>query len=462
MKRDALQYLLAWQDRADRKPLVIRGARQVGKTYLVRLLAQQAFDNLIEINFENEPDVAAYFSFPEVGTTIKLIEAHCNQTIEPGATLLFLDEIQAAPDVFARLRYFYEDCPDLHVIATGSLLDFVLREHNFSMPVGRIEYMHLGPLKFGEFLDALGDQKLSNLIKTYEPESAWPTGIHRRLVDRLKEFMVVGGMPESIKTFTNSGTGNHLASDRTRQNILQTFADDFAKYGTKVNRPHLLTAFRALPRLVGRKLKYTHISRDIRAADLDRALDMLELARLCHRVTHSAAHGVPLDAQVNPKVFKPLLLDIGLMLSALGINAADIASQDLMLINSGAVCEQCAGQHLLYHEAIYRQPELHYWTRERASSNAEVDYIISIGRHIIPIEVKAGKTGTLRSLHQFMITHDCPLAIRLNLDAPSLTQAEGRLPTGDKYSYPLLSLPIYMVGEIDSIASPLIRKRRHE
>ena len=450
MKRDAIEYLLAWRDRVDRKPLVIRGARQVGKTFLVRELAQCAFDDLVEVDFENEGDVAGYFTKAKVDATIKLLEAHYGRKIRPGRTLLFLDEVQAAPEVFARLRYFHEQMPELHVIATGSLLEFVLEDHDFSMPVGRIEYMHLGPLKFNEFLRAVGDQALVDLMKAYTPGDDFPVGIHRRLVDRLREFLVVGGMPESVRTFI--AAGDHLATDRAKQGILQTFADDFAKYGEKVNRRHLLTAFQAIPRLIGKKLKYVNISRDIRAADLDRALHMLELARLCHRVEHSAAHGMPLGAEANPKVFKPISLDIGLVLSALGLNAVDLEAVDLMLVNAGAVCEQFVGQHLLYRQQIYRQPELHYWVREQPSSSAEVDYVIGLGTHVLPIEVKAGTTGTLRSLHQYMTTHACPIAVRLNMDLPSLVQAEGLLPTGQTYSYPLLSLPVYMVEQLEAIA----------
>ena len=453
MERDALEYLREWRNRQDRKPLVIRGARQVGKTFLVRQFARHSFEDLIEVDFENEVDVAGYFARTEVGATVKLLEAHYGRKIQPGKTLLFLDEIQAAPEIFARLRYFYEQLPELHVIATGSLLEFVLENHDFSMPVGRIEYMHLGPLRFSEFLNAVGDRGLAELVESYTPGVDFASGIHKRLVERLREFMVVGGMPESVNSFISAG--DHLPSDRVMQSILQTFADDFAKYGARVNRQHLLAAFRALPRLIGRKLKYVNISRDIRAADLDRALHMLELARLSHRVHHTAAQGIPLGATINPKMFKPLLLDIGLVLNALGLNAADMATADLMLVNSGAVCEQFVGQHLLYRQPMYRQPELYYWAREEPSASAEVDYVIGIGPHVVPVEVKTGKTGTLRSLHQFMVTHDCPIAVRLNLDLPSLTQAEGKLPTGQEYSYPLLSLPLYMVEQVEQ----LVRRR---
>ncbi len=449
MKRNALKYLRAWRERADRKPLVIRGARQVGKTFLVRQFAECDFENLIEVDFENERDVADYFARTDGSSTLKLIEAHYGRKIQPGKTLLFLDEVQAAPEVFARLRYFHEQMPELHVVATGSLLEFILEDHDFSMPVGRIEYMHLGPLLFSEFLKAADDQGLVDLLETYTPGDDFPLGIHKRLIDRLREFLVVGGMPAAIRAFISAG--DHLTSDRTIQGILQTFADDFAKYGNRANRQHLLTTFHALPRLIGRKLKYVNISRDIRAIDLDRALHMLDLARLSHRVQHTAAQGVPLGAAVNPKMFKPLFLDTGLVLSALGLNAADLARFDLMLANSGAICEQFVGQHLLYRQPLYRLPELHYWAREKPSSSAEVDYVIGIGPNVVPVEVKAGKTGTLRSLHQFMVTHNCPIAVRLNLDLPSLVHAKGMLPAGQRYSYPLLSLPVYMVEQIERL-----------
>lgn len=434
--------------------MVIRGARQVGKTFLVREFARRAFDNLLEVDFENEADVAKYFEKAKVSDTVKLLEAHYGKSVHAGKTLLFLDEIQAAPDVLARLRYFHEQLPELHVVATGSLLEFVLEDHDFSMPVGRIEYMHLGPLTFAEFLNAVNDHALVDLMNAYAPGEPFPEGIHKRLAARLREFLVVGGMPESMRNYID--TGDYLASDRTRQNILQTFTDDFAKYGRKVNRQHLVAAFQALPRLVGRKLKYVNISREIRAADLDRALHMLEMACLCHRVQHSSARGVPLGAQINPRVFKPVSLDTGLVLSAVGLNAANLESEDLMLTNSGAVCEQFVGQHLLYRQQMFRQPELHYWVREEPSSSAEVDYVIGVGPRVVPVEVKAGKTGTLRSLHMFMITHESPVAVRFNLDLPSLIQAQGKLPTGQEYSYPLLSLPVYLVEQAERLATSAI------
>lgn len=447
MDRDALRYLEEWRERGNRKPLVVRGARQVGKSYLVRQFGESQFEGLVEVNFENEDVVASYFDNSDCAATVRLLEAHYRTEIRPGKTLLFLDEIQAAPEVFARLRYFHEQMPNLHVAAAGSLLEFVLEEHAFSMPVGRVEYLHLGPMQFAEFVRAVGDQGLLDICAERQATDALPLGIHQRLVERFKSFLLVGGMPEALAAFVESGA--HRLPDMVLQSILQTFADDFGKYQGRANRNHLLTTYRALPQLIGRKLKYVNISREHRAADLAGALHMLELARVAYLVRCTAAQGLPLGAQESAKAFKPLFLDVGLVLSALGLNAADLAGCDLMAINSGAICEQFVGQHLLHRQELYRQPELHYWAREYRSAAAEVDYVLAIGSHVIPVEVKAGKTGTMRSLHQFMLTHDSPLAVRLNLDLPSLGQVEGHTATGEHYSYPLLSLPVYMVDQIE-------------
>jgi hypothetical protein len=449
MKRFALEYLREWRGRAGRKPLVIRGARQVGKSYIVRMFADAEFANLVEINFENDFGVAAYFTRSKVSATLALLEAHYGQAIQPGKTLLFLDEVQAAPEVLARLRYFHEQIPELHVIAAGSLLEFVLEDHEFSMPVGRVEYLHLGPFVFSEFLHSVADDGLAAVITEYKPGQDFPLGLHLRLTERLREFLVIGGMPAAIVAYLDEG--GFRGVDRVLQGIHQTFADDFAKYGAKVNREHLLVAFRALPKLIGNKLKYVNVSREIRAGDIANALHMLELARIVCLVHHTSAQGLPLAASENRKAFKPLFLDVGLALSALGLTAADVDTDDLMLINGGAISEQFIGQHLLYRQPPYRLPELHYWIREEPSASAEIDYVINHGPHIIPIEVKSGKTGSLRSLHQFMISHESPMAIRFNLDLPSLTRAEGRLPTGIQYSYPLLSLPLYMVGQVERL-----------
>ncbi len=450
MYRSALQYLKNWLTDPNRKPLVIRGARQVGKTYLVQMLAKQEFKQFIEINFEIEPEIASYFEQKDPSKTIMLLEAHYRQKIEPGRALIFLDEIQKAPEVFARLRYFYEKLPDLHIIAAGSLLDFILKEHTFSMPVGRIEYLHLGPVSFSEFLLACNEDRLLNYLNSYTIKDNMPGALHQRLTDLFKIFLFVGGMPESVFVYTQ--TNRFEPVEKVKANILNTFSDDFNKYGDNINYQKILTVFQALPANTGKKIKYVNISRDYKASEIAGILQLFDLAKLCKPVYHSACRGIPLGASINRKKFKLLFLDVGLLLSATGLSVKDIElTKDLMLINSGSVCEQFAGQHLLYRQNFFHTPELHYWIREQPSSNAEVDYIITSGQHLIPIEVKAGKTGTLRSLQQFVIEHDSKIAVRFNLDKPSMTVSKGQTTSRRKYSYPLLSLPLYMVEQVQRL-----------
>jgi hypothetical protein len=442
-----MEYLKDWKTRESRKPLVIRGARQVGKSHLVRDFAKQSFESFAEVNLDADPGVAPYFDKSDPLETVRLLELHLGLSIEPGKTLLFLDEIQSAPQLLAKLRYFYEKLPNLHVIAAGSLLDFTLEQHDFSMPVGRIEYLHLGPMNFSEFLLATGHERLWDFIKDFHIGDEIPVALHTKLSELVASFSVVGGMPESVATFAK--TQSFRACDLIKDSLLATFKDDFSKYGKRVNIQHILTVYEALPKLVGRKLKYVNISRDIRAQELSKALHMLALAKICYLVHHTSCNGIPLGAEIDESTFKPLFLDIGLLLSACGLSMTDIPTvEKLMLVNAGQLSEQFVGQHLLYRQPSYKQPELHYWLREKATSNAEVDYVIACGQHIIPVEVKAGKTGHLRSLHQFTLEKNRHFAIKINSEPPSLVSASGRMPDGREYESKILNIPFYMVEKL--------------
>jgi len=446
MHRSALDYLVEWKIRVRRKPLVIRGARQVGKSYLVSAFAEKNFSDYIEINFEKDHEIISLFSgTPE--QIIKLLELRFNKTIDIENTLLFLDEIQAAPEVFAKLRYFYEDLPDLHIIAAGSLLEFILEEHTFSMPVGRIEYLHLGPMTFEEFLTANGKTMLAECIQNYSLSEELPDSVHSDLVTLFKTYLIIGGMPEAVQVYVE--TGSFYESEIVKESILGTYEDDFNKYASRVNHLLILNLFKKLPMIVGKKFKYVTIDRNERAQNIAKALHMLELAKITYRVKHSACNGVPLGSQVNEKKFKLIFLDVGLMAGACGLNMIDIEHvDDLMMINSGSLCEQFVGQHLLYSNQYYKKPELFYWVREAKNSSAEVDYVISSGTQIIPVEVKAGKTGRLKSLHQLVKDKGIKLAVRINLSKPNILKDSNKLPGGESVEYKLFSIPFYLTGQI--------------
>ncbi|MBC8443337.1 ATP-binding protein [PVC group bacterium] len=446
MHRAVIEYLVAWKDNPRRKPLVLRGARQVGKSYLARAFARSHFRNLVEINFEENSDLGRLFDGRSPDQIVPRLELHSGAKIVPGETLLFLDEVQAAPQVFASLRYFHEHLSSLHVMAAGSLLEFVLEDHDFSMPVGRIEYLHLGPMTFEEFLVALGRSQLADFLQTYAVGDEMPVPIHEQLLGLLREFMVIGGMPEAIQAYVE--TKSFIECDKVKQSVLSTYADDFSKYGSRVNTPRVQRVFQRLPHLVGSKFKHTQVDRDQQAREIGKALHLLCLARIAYKIHHSSCNGVPLGAEIDERKFKALFLDVGMLCRSCGLSLSELEdTDDLTLVNSGAVCEQFAGQHLLYSRQFFEEPELHYWSREKRQSSAEVDFVVSVGTKIIPIEIKAGKTGRLKSLHMFLRERARSFGVRLNTDVPSLLDTEAALPSGEVLPYRLLSLPLYLVGQ---------------
>jgi predicted AAA+ superfamily ATPase len=353
MYRYALTEMQRWRERPNRKPLVIRGARQVGKTTLVRLFAEEHFANLVELNLERNPELADLFAGNHPQTILQRLELHQEQEIRAGYTLLFLDEIQAAPQVLATLRYFYEELPELHVVAAGSLLEMALEQPAFSVPVGRIEYLHLGPMQLGEMLLAAGRPRLERLLRHYHLGDELPAATHNELLKWLRIFTTVGGMPESVSAYVRSGT--FTESEIVKHSILSTFRDDFGKYCRRIDPTRLRKVFERLPHLVGNKLKYVHIDRDERAKDLAAALHCLLLAQVASQVRHTSANAVPLGAEAHERRRKVVFLDVGLMATAMGLSILDLErADDIMLAGQGKLCEQLVGQQLLSSIASWR------------------------------------------------------------------------------------------------------------
>jgi len=442
--------LVQWKQRDQRKPLVIRGARQVGKSYLVEDFAKREFSSRVTINAERDRIFLRRIVHESPARMLQLIELEYGCRLIPGKSLFFFDEIQAMPELFAKLRYFYEEMPELHLIAAGSLLDFILEDHSFSMPVGRIEYLHLGPMTFGEYLDATGNERWSQFLSAFNFQDQMPDSAHETLSKLLRTFLALGGMPEAVNAYAR--THSLLEADRIKETILDTLRDDFAKYGRRVNHERLLKVFDRLPSLVGQKFKYAHISRDESAREIGRCVHLLELARLIYRVRRSTCSGLPLGAEARDDAFKLLFLDVGLLLCACGLGARALDREpNLMLVNTGAVAEQFVGQHLLYAHPCWKSPELFYWAREKPTSSAEIDYVITCDMQIVPVEVKAGKTGTLRSLWQFVAEKKTSLALRFNADKPSIVDAADTMHDGTRISYRLLSLPLYLIDHANRL-----------
>lgn len=450
--RSELNKLVLWLNKPHRKPLIIRGARQVGKSTLVRQLAELSGRFCLELNFERKTELSDFFRDKDPQKIVQRLELYAKRPLDPKTTILFLDEIQAAPHILEILRYFYEEYPEFPVITAGSLLDFVLQEPAFSMPVGRIEYFHLGPLSFGDFLRALGETPLAEWIKTVSIHDPIPEPIHQQAIDLLKQFWLLGGMPEVVAHY--SEFKDFQEADNIKQNILQTYRDDFHKYGRIKQIPVLRKVFQTIPGLIGQTLKYTHIDREMKSTQIREALEYLQLAKIIHLVKHSHANGLPLRAQINDKIFKVLFLDIGLQCTALGLNhLAIIQSPDWAWINRGSLAEQFVGQAILTQNPSYQEPELFYWVREKSQATAELDYVWQYQNKIIPIEVKAVKTGRLKSLHYFMQERKWSFAIRLNTDTPSLLDEITHLPDSLPIAYRLLSLPLYLAEQLTRFIS---------
>lgn len=452
MKRYAEEKLKKWLENPYRKPLIIRGARQVGKSTLVRNFARDNNLNLIEVNLEKHVELEPIFEKLDIQNIIREIEGLTGKNILRSDSLLFLDEIQATPRALQALRYFYEEYPQLPVIAAGSLLEFVLSKHNFSMPVGRIEYLYLGPMTFEEFL-LEKDKNLLDYIHNFDMITPIPQTVHKRLLENQREFLFTGGMPEAILRYIQ--TNQLIDAINVHQSIIETYKDDFSKYVRQNQLIRLHRVFNYVPAAVGEKVKYSNISSADKARELKAAVDLLSKAGLITPVYHSGCSGIPLNAQADLTKYKLLFLDIGLMNRVCGLDWLAISSMDeRKLVNEGSIAEQFIGQHLLYLNNGQEAPKLFYWLRERKTSNAEVDYVISRGNIILPIEVKAGKSGSLKSLFQFVYDKKIQIAIRFDLNLPSIQNISHKIRQDQKtenVTVTLISLPLYMVGQLNRL-----------
>ena len=471
MKRDLLDKLLLWKDRPTRKPLILRGARQVGKTHLVRELARTAFEHFVEVDFEESAALAPLFRSKDPFLIGELLADKFSTPVEDGRTLLFLDELQAAePYVLESLRYFREKRPGLHVVAAGSLLEFLLggpdreKGKNFPMPVGRVEYMFVPPMTFEEVLAAAGRSGLVGWLRRYRIGGEAPAAIHEELMTWFRRYLAVGGMPAAVDAYLS---GDILETERTLETILATYRDDFPKYSDRVPAVRLRKVFDAVPAMLGEKLVFDRIDKGEKARDLAEAFETLRLARVVAKVRQTPANGMPLGFGASDAAFKPLFLDVGLASRSLGLKLVDyVENSDALLQNQGGICEQFVGQHLLHSGAEYEEPAAWCWRREARNSSAEVDYILPCGPTPVPVEVTAGATGSLKGMHVFLAEKKRRFAVRLNADVPSwLPDAHVQDVLGRPADFSFLSLPIYMVGQLprlvrDVLAAPPSRPVR--
>jgi hypothetical protein len=418
MERKINKHLQEWKSHPDRKVLLIRGARQVGKTYSVRELGK-SFPYFLEINFESEKGIHHFFQSdlnPE--EICRNLSAYYNIPIIDDETLLFFDEIQACIPAISSLRFFYEKRPGLHLIAAGSLLEFALNEIP-SFGVGRIENLFMYPLSFDEFLMAMNQESLYKLKKSGNPENGLHPGIHLKLIGYFKQYLLTGGLPEVVKTFLF--THDLRKSQRILDQLITGLEDDFAKYKKRIPVSRLREVFESVVYQMGNKFTISKASDSANQRQIKEALDLLEMAGLIYRVYHTSASGLPLGAQVNPKKYKIILFDHGVFQRILGLNLSEhLLATDFSLINKGFLAEQYVGTELIKLQPSSGRPDLFYWHRESRGANAEVDYVIQHNERILPIEVKSGKQGKMQSLRIFLTEKNLKEGVRISLENFSL------------------------------------------
>lgn len=415
------QYLSEWAARPNHKPLLLRGARQVGKSTAIRHLGEQ-FKYYLEINLEKQPDYKALFQPNlDVKRIVPQIAAIYGTPIVPGQTLLFIDEIQECQEAIMALRFFKEDMPELHVVAAGSLLEFVLDDIP-TFGVGRIHSMYMYPMTFDEFLNANGEKLLIEARNQASPASPLPTPLHDKLTTLLRTFMLVGGMPESVAKWVE--TRDYLQCQEVQDDIITGYEADFPKYKKKVDPQLLRMTMRSAAQQATKKFMYSQVPGEYKTAEVKKALELLIKANIIIPVTHTNANGLPIGDGRDDGIRKMLVLDTGLMLRLLNMAMGDITeitthiltATAADLVNKGPMAEMLAGLELIHYRTPNLQHELFYWLRQAKNATAEVDYILPFDMRILPFEVKAGVQGGMKSLWDYMREKKLSQAIRCSLE----------------------------------------------
>ena len=415
------RYLSEWATRPIHKPILLRGARQVGKSTAVRHLGE-SFKYYVEINLEKQSNYIDLFKKDlDVTRIVPQMAAMCGTPIVPNETLLFIDEIQESQEAIMALRYFKEDMPNLHVIAAGSLLEFVLDEIP-TFGVGRIHSMYMFPMTFDEFLRANGEQLLLDARGQANIDAPLPTPLHEKLIGLMRTFMLVGGMPESVVKWVQ--THDFLQCQEVQDDIITGYEADFPKYKKKVDPQLLIATMKSAATQATRKFVYSRVPGEYKTAEVKKALDLLIKAGVLVPVTHSSGNGLPLGDESDESIRKILLLDTGLMLRLLNMTMGDtsaITAQILTataadLVNKGPMAEMLAGLELLHYLTPNLHHDLYYWVRQAKNATAEIDYLLSRDMKVLPFEVKAGVQGGMKSLWDFMREKKLEQAVRCSLE----------------------------------------------
>ncbi|MBF0312798.1 MAG: ATP-binding protein [Oligoflexia bacterium] len=435
MKRQAESDLKVWFQKKDRTPLIIRGARQVGKTTLVRQFCKNESLDLLEINLEYSPlkselKMEAILDEIELLTKKKIGER----------SILFLDEIQESPSLIKFLRYFYELRPDIAVIAAGSLLEIVINEGEYSFPVGRVSFYYLGPMTFIEFLLAVKEEQLAEKLMNGDPPSE---AVHQLCLGYLKKFFYLGGMPKVIATYLAQGSMEPVRE--VQEQIIQTYMADFPKYKKRVDVRRMGRIFNSAALSIGKKINYQALDRESSSRDIKRIFELFIDARIVLAAIHTEASGTPLLATQDDSIFKYFFLDIGLLNCIHRLDYNNLQDEfKNNFVTKGFLAEQFVAQHLLFFDGHTFTPKLNYWLRDKGTQKGEIDFVLEHKSTIWPIEVKAESGGKLKSLFYFSAEKKIPHGIKFSL-APWAQKKITHKIYGVQVEVALLELPLYLV-----------------
>lgn len=406
--------LAEWKNSSNRMPLLIRGARQVGKTSSVRHLGK-SFKHYVEIDLNEHREMHGLFSQMLTPQEIcRQISYIVNKPIKAGETLLFIDEIQACPEAINKLRYFYEQYPELHLIAAGSLLEFVLADLP-SFGVGRIRSVFMYPLSFEEFLRANGDDMLVSAYQNASPQKPLVEIVHNKLLQRFGTFVLTGGMPKVVLEYVESQDVRNC--QLVLNDLVVSYKDDFKKYNKRISEERLSTVLDSVARQHTGKFVYSNVNENLSLSQVKLTLQMLIKAGLVYPVTHSSANGIPLGAETNERYQRMAMFDTGVLLRMLGLDLAEMYARGMDdLINKGSLAEIFVATELVKNSSCFELPRLFCWHREKKDSQAEVDFVIQRNTEIIPVEVKSGTKGSMQSLRVFMSEKRPRYGVRTSLE----------------------------------------------
>ncbi len=443
--RNILVTLRKWKNSPDRKPLILRGARQVGKTTAVQIFSRE-FDNYIYLNLELKGDREIFNEAVPIEQLIQTILLIKKIDLKAGSMLLFIDEIQNSPAAVKMLRYFYEEAPDFFIIAAGSLFELMLEKSEITFPVGRVQFAYMYPLSFEEFLEA---NRQDQLVEAYR-KTPIPAFASSQLFESFHRYTMMGGMPEIVKHFSENKDVTSLKS--LFESLLASYLNDAAKYARNATMRQVLRhCIETIPFEAGKRIKFQGFGKsNYKSREVGEALRTIERAMLLYLIYPTSSHQLPLipDHRKSPKL---QFLDTGLLNYLAGLQPYYFQYSDLHSFYQGLMAEHIVRQELMAQDAEVNR-KLLFWVREKGQSNAEIDILLAYKNYAIPVEVKSGKSGALRSLHQFVNESPHPFAVRLY--AGKFEIVKSKTPEGKTYR--LLNLPYFLAGRIQHYLDLLV------